>query len=255
MTPSDASPSPAIPQTAASVLAAAPALVGGRKTAKRVLVADAVAGGIVRTGGMLVIAAVIGILVFLVAAVLPLFRGARVAELPVAGAAPVVGRARALAIDEYRMLAMAVGDAPEVVYFRVDTGEATARVPVAGLEGGTVSALHRTVRTNELVVATTDGRVAFLTAGFASDFVLGEAAVPLRATMKPGDVRRLDDGVVRRVAGGHFLRVRPNAAVRGTLSLPAGAGAPSAAGYASHADGGAALVATASGLHVARETL
>ena len=65
---------------------------------------DALAGGVVRVGGIMVILAVIGILVFLVATVLPLFRAAQVVERPVAGKVPVEGHLHLLAVDEYRQL-------------------------------------------------------------------------------------------------------------------------------------------------------
>ena len=51
-----------------------PPIEGERRTARSVLFTNLLAGGIIRTGGLLVIVAVVGILVFLVATVLPLFR-------------------------------------------------------------------------------------------------------------------------------------------------------------------------------------
>jgi ABC-type uncharacterized transport system permease subunit len=204
-------------------------------------VIDAVAGGVIRGGGMLVIVAVVGILVFLVTTVMPLFRGAELRDLPVAGRVPVSGTLRVLGIDEYRIVGLAVGDDPAVVYFRLDTGEPVARYAVPGLEGARVALAHRTVRSNEAVIATTDGRLAFLDVGFASDFVLDERAPALRASLRPGEQRSMDDGLVRRVAGGNLLRVRPRVGLRGTVALPAGTGPLAAVGYASDADHGAAV--------------
>ena len=65
------------------------------------------------------------------------------------------------------------GDAPEVVVFRPDDPrEVIARVAVPGLEGATITAARRTLRSDEAVLGTSDGRLAFLEVGFASDFVL-----------------------------------------------------------------------------------
>src|SRR5439155_22213844 len=93
---------------------------GPRTTARSVLVADAAAGGVIRTGGLMVIVALLGILAYLLSTVAPLFRPARVESLPVAGVVPVEGVPFFTALDEYRRLAAAVGERPEVGVFRPD---------------------------------------------------------------------------------------------------------------------------------------
>ena len=218
---------------------------------------DRLAGIVVRGGGLLVIVAVIGILVFLVATVLPLFRGATTTERPVAGTVPVEGPAAILALDEYRMLGLAVGARPEVVAFRADDGQVVHRYPLAGLEGATIVGGTRSVRTNEAVLATSDGRLAFLTFGFASDFVLGAEREPLLGLLgKPGDQRVADATVIQRMAGGNFLRVRPDVALRGIHALPAGSAAIVGEAYATHEDVGVAVAATADGrIHLVRESI
>lgn len=230
---------------------------GPRTTARRVLVVDRLAGFVVRGGGMLVIVAVIGILVFLVATVLPLFRGATTTERPVAGTVPVEGPAAILAVDEYRMLGLAIGARPEVVAFRADDGQVVTRYPITGLEGATIVGGTRSVRTNEAVVATSDGRLAFLTFGFASDFVLGAEREPLLDLLgKPGDLRVIDVTIVQRMAGGNFLRVRPDVAIRGIHALPPGSAPVVGQAYATHEDTGVAVAATADGrVHLVREAI
>jgi ABC-type uncharacterized transport system permease subunit len=226
-----------------------------RATAKSVLVADAAAGGIVRVGGMLVIVAVLGILVFLGATVVPLFRSAAVRERAGGGRVPVEGPLKFLALDEYRLLAAAVGTAPEVVWFRPDNGEVVTRKPIAALEGSTVVAASRTVRSGDAVAVSADGRVATLSVGFGSRFVLDAEAAPLRDSLAQGGVATYREGVVRRGAGGTLRHVRPRFEERGRASLPPGSTAV-AAGYAFAGDAGAVLVATADGeLHLARESV
>ena len=225
----------------------APNAVSARRTAKRVLFSNVLAGFVIRAGGMLVIVAVVGILVFLVATVLPLFRAASVTERPGGGRVPVSGAVRLLAMDEYRLLGAAVGDVPEIVFFRIDDGEVVSRVPIVGLEGERVTTARRGVRRPETVVGTASGRLAFLTLAFQPDYVVGDAAEDLRSTMKLGDVRAADGGVVQRRPGGTLLRVRPDAAIVGRAALPAPAGAVVAAAWAATEDRGVCVVAAADG--------
>lgn len=255
----DRTPKPPLPTTSAPdrLPVVPPPETGPRTTARRVLIVDRLAGIAIRGGGLLVIVAVVGILVFLVATVLPLFRGATTAERPVAGTVPVEGAPAILAVDEYRMLGLAVGSRPEVVAFRADDGAVVARIPLPGLEGATIVGGTRSVRTNEAVLATADGRLAFLTFGFASDFVLGAEREPLLAQLpKAGTQRVAAATVIQRMAGGNFLRVRPDVVLRGLHALPAGSAAIVGEAYTTHEDGGVAVAATADGrIHLVRESV
>lgn len=247
-------PEPAAPTPSPTPDLPAP-IVGPRATARSVKVADAVAGGVVRLGGTLVIVAVVGILVFLVATVLPLFRGANVTAASSVGKVPVDGQVRCLVIDEYRVLAAAVGEAPEVVVFRPDDpGHVVARFPIPGLETTRLSTAARSIRTKDLVVGTTDGRVAFLGLSFASDYALGTEGDALRRRIAYGRVETVDGAVVQRKAGGTMLRVRCVVEPRGVLDLPPGAGPVAAAAYATHEGEGVATVLGADGrAHVVRQ--
>ncbi|MFO0933534.1 MAG: ABC transporter permease subunit [Planctomycetota bacterium] len=230
-----------------------PPIAGPRATARSVKVADAVAGGVVRLGGTLVIVAVVGILVFLVATVVPLFRGATVEATASVGKVPVEGRVLCLAVDEYRFLAAAVGEAPEIVVFRPDDpGRVVARVPIAGLEGARLASARRSIRTKDLAVGTTDGRVALLGLSFAADYVVGEAGDEVRRRLALGQLETTGDAVVKRKAGGTLLRVRCAVEPRGVVALPGG-GTVVAVAYATHEDGAVAAAVTADGrAHVLR---
>ena len=241
------------PSSAAEV--PAPVTRNPRTTRRRVLVLDKLAGGVIRTGGLMVIVALLGIRAFLVVTVAPLFRSAKFESVPTAGTVPVEGTPRFVALDEYRILAVAVGDAPELVVFRPDDPrEVVARLPIPGLEGAAVTAARRTLRSEEAVVGTSDGRLAFLDAGFTSDFLLDERLPALRAAMHRNEIRTLDGGVVQRVAGGNLLRVKPRLSVRGVVRLPAGP--VLAAGYATSGESGAAVALTPGrGLWLVRSTV
>ncbi len=97
--PTDPSPPPAGPP--ADSRRAAP----GRTSHRRLLV-DRAARHIVAAGGFLIIASILGILIFIVAEVAPLLRPAKVA---VDRAFEVPGSALGLVVDEYRELGAALG--------------------------------------------------------------------------------------------------------------------------------------------------
>jgi len=233
-----------------------PPIEGARRTARSVLVSNRLAGAVIRSGGMLVILAVVGILVFLVATVLPLFRPATVHERVGAGRVPVTGAVHLLVLDEYRLLAAAIGDEPEVVVFRADVGEVVARIPIPGLQHDRVTVARQGTRRPETVAGTASGRLGFLTIAFRSDFVHGDAAEGLRATMKLGDVRSSDGGVVQRKPGGHLLHVRPVVDFQGSFSLPSGAGAVVAASRSFTGETGVCAVVGSDGVaRLLRETV
>ena len=235
--------------------AAPPPRVSPRTTAKSVLFFDALAGAVVRVGGIAVILAVIGILVFLVATAIPLFKSARIIGRPVAGKVPVDGHVFVLAVDEYRQLACAIGEAPEVVCFRPETGEVIERFPIPRLESTRLTCAHRAARSGDTAVGTTDGRVAFLSVLFSSDFVLGKEAEELRTSLTIGQVKTVGAAIVQRKPGGNLLRVRPQVASRGDLALPHASGGVVTASYASLEGGGAALAVTSDGkFHLVRES-
>ena len=208
----------------------------------------------IRSGGLLVIVAVVGILVFLVSTVLPLFRSATVVERPGAGRVPVTGPIRLLVMDEYRLLAAAVGEAPEVVVFRTDDGTIVSRFPIDGLEGERTTVARRCVRRPGTVVGTASGKLSLLSIGFRSDYMSGDAVEATRESRKLNDVKTADGGVVQRRVGGTLLRVRPVVEARGRLALPVEAGAIVAASYADVESGAVIAVVGADGLaRVARE--
>ncbi|MDW8479442.1 MAG: hypothetical protein RML12_05925 [Xanthomonadales bacterium] len=98
--------------------AAAPPVARRRPTPRRVLVLDRLADRVIRVGGTLVIVAIFGILVFLVAEVLPLFRDGAV-EDHVAYRLPAEPPRRLLAVDEYHGFAVTVDGSGRFAAFHV----------------------------------------------------------------------------------------------------------------------------------------
>ncbi len=114
------------------------------KTPRSVLIADKVADGVIRVGGLAVILAVFGIMVFLAQVVVPLFTGGHLeGQTKVALQA---GGHKTLTdfIDEYRTISVAVDDAGAVSAFHIKTGRAIT-VPSFDFGGQTATAFARTL--------------------------------------------------------------------------------------------------------------
>jgi phosphate transport system permease protein len=136
------------------------------------LLADRIARVTVVAGGLTVIASILGILVFILAEVAPLFRGARVERgrtIELAGAEPL-----AVLVDEYRS--------------QVATLDAAGMLRVVELDGGAVR-LERTIDPARIVsvtsapgtpafaAATADGRVLVQAVEWATSFSGGARSV------------------------------------------------------------------------------
>ncbi|MBM3554811.1 MAG: ABC transporter permease, partial [Alphaproteobacteria bacterium] len=130
-----------------------------KETPKGVLLADRAADWVIRLGGLGVIVAVFGILVFLIQAVLPLFAGGKVgAPMVVESAAP--GPVLHRRIDEYRTLALTLTAAGEVIPVHVATGRALA-VQGFDLGGKAPTAFAATLEGEHLVFGFADGTLRF----------------------------------------------------------------------------------------------
>jgi phosphate transport system permease protein len=128
-----------------------------RATARSVLLLDRTAGGGIMAGGISIILAVIGILVFIVLEAYPLFRGAKVREIArtrTESAAPFV-----IGVNEYRDRAFFVGTRPEVGVFDPLHGTPLGSFRVDGLAGATITAAAASSRGDRLLLGTADGSV------------------------------------------------------------------------------------------------
>ncbi len=101
-----------------------------RATRRRVHAADRAASAVIRVGGVMVLVAVLGICVFLVAVVVPLFRGGRLAPLSSGAIEPSVGRT-AVMLDEYAAFALMLDDEGTLRFVRLDAPETVARRSLA----------------------------------------------------------------------------------------------------------------------------
>ncbi len=160
-----------------------------RPTPRRVILADRLADRIIRTGGVLVIVAIFGIMIFLVSEVLPLFRGGEI----LAGTEYRIDdrrERRLLAVDEYDGIAVEIDSRGRFSGFHVGTGTPVP-VEAPAVEGITLSSLTLAPDGRNFALGTADGRI-----------ILGE--ITFRTTIVPRErlppnLRMLDrrDGLER----------------------------------------------------------
>ena len=96
------------------------------KTRRSVLWGERIAGGVITVGGLMVIVAVFGIMVFLVRVAAPLMSSGEVLG-EVSYRAPVSGQVMWVTGDEFQTLAISVDDQGEALVFHVPTGTEVAR--------------------------------------------------------------------------------------------------------------------------------
>jgi phosphate transport system permease protein len=157
----------------------------GRKSARRsVLIADRIADKAITVGGILVIGAVLGILVFLVYEVIPLFRGGSVESRITYTLKDPPKDVATVLTDDFKTVVIAVGRDGRVAAFHAHTG---APVPAPSFQfgGKEVTAIGKTLDSRRLAFGFSDGTVR-----------LGQILIHteiLPAGSLPGKLIRLDD--------------------------------------------------------------
>jgi phosphate transport system permease protein len=128
---------------------------GPKKTRRWVLIADGIADRIITVGGVLVIGAVLGMMVFLVYEVLPLFKGGSVRAqsdyILNAEISPVLG----ILTDEYKTIAASISNDGSVTAWHARTG-AYIDAPSFDFNGKTAVAFARTVEDTDMAFAFDD---------------------------------------------------------------------------------------------------
>jgi phosphate transport system permease protein len=167
-----------------------------RKTKTAVLVADRFARGVISVSGIATIISVIGVLVFLVAVVVPLFlpgKAEKVQPLPYAA-----GDALQVGIDEYQRLGYLLHRSGKIDVFTID-GAASAESPAAGesparsallaqLEiapAGQLTDISFEIENSQVALGLADGSIELARLGFEGETVEGAAL--------PADIRAKAD--------------------------------------------------------------
>jgi len=176
-----------------------------KKARRGVLIADAIADRTITIGGILVIAAVLGILVFLVEETLPLFRsgtktGAHTYSLQ-GPAEDVLG----VSVDEYKTLAFFLTKQGKGSLFHAKTGFPLQRV-MLDLEGRELSALAFTPDRRYVLFGFSDGSVRFGALEFTAEILTPEN---LPQGLNKVDEKDSTDGsnIYSQIPGNQFRKV------------------------------------------------
>jgi len=159
-----------------------PVLVEGIFTRRQIRsITDGITRVIIKTGGISIILCILGMCIFLVKEVIPLFLPTQATLVEPIPLSPLEHRVSAalIGIDEHQEVAYALrGDNLEFVSLGATTSSIST-IPVRGLlPDGSVTALARALgRGHSLVIGTGDGRVIPVTIEFTQDFQNNERSI------------------------------------------------------------------------------
>ena len=172
-----------------SALSVRSQMAAAKKRIGRLKRIDRAAVFVITMGGIAVVIAVLGILVFVAAEAMPLFASAKLtsaADVPV----PIdlqpdrAEQMRGVGIDEYRKYIYAVEPVGRVVFYRFESGELASEVPVPGLGTATVTSTSRTVTGHFVAAGLSDGRVSLMQVKYLPQY---EGAVLKDLTIEVAD--------------------------------------------------------------------
>ena len=128
---------------------------------------DRAAVVVITLGGIAVVVAVLGILIFVASEALPLFKSATVVSRGDVRVATTLTAAqasafRAVGIDEYRRYLYVVEPGGTLAFYRFDTGDRANEVPIAERGAASVVSSSKTTVGHDVAAGLSDGRVALL---------------------------------------------------------------------------------------------
>jgi len=189
-------------------------LPAGRTTRRSVLIADRTANAVITVGGLMVILAVFGILLFLAREALPLFGGGDVSSQRAYALKPVPDMLWSN-VDEYQTLGLRIASDGSIDTFHVDTG-----TPLAGasleFDGELATAMGATINRQDLAFGFLDGTVRFAHVAFETT-VLRPEDLPGGLTELSGGDMTDGSAVYRRIPGNQIRRI--SLAVKGEPAL------------------------------------
>ena len=193
-----------------------------RTTSRRVYLADRVSSVVITLGGLTVIAAVLGIGVYLVGVTIPLFRGGEVTEI---GSASLTESRAPLFLEEDESRAMVVRLFADgrLVTARADTGEVVESQSVTPV-GARLTAFVRAPRGGRVALGYADGRVQIGTIGFTTEFLSRDAEPDTLRDLTPGEVRTIAGAVASRTPTGQIRLTRTAVDLAQPTRLRSGAG-------------------------------
>jgi len=189
-------------------------------------VIDRIVGAVIRGGGMSVILAVLGICVFLVLVVIPLFGGAELGEERSfsLGAPPEGAQWIHAELNEYGIAAFALASDGTLAVYDVRGGVEVERRSLLPEDGGTISAHARDPITGALALGLPDGSLLTGAVGFEVEFFGADRMPEEAAALALGIGCAYRGGVIERIAPELARWSRVNSAMR--AAVPTGSEAP-----------------------------
>lgn len=172
---------------------------------KTVLWADRLADRVITVGGISVIVAVLGILVFLVVEVMPLFSGARIMESSRRTLANPPTAVLASGMDEYHTLVYLVLPEGSIRVIHAETGGDLESVPIER-EGVEIRSVAETMDREHLAIGYSDGKVQMVDLKFNVQ-VIPEGQVPATGLTSLNARDRTDGKSVYSLLPGQQVRV------------------------------------------------
>lgn len=133
--------------------------------------------GFIKIGGVLVIAAVAGIFVFILTQILPLFRGAEVKPLKAVSTGVEAGKVAVLGVDEWAELPVLIEPDGALNFIDTAHGQPAKRVVPELAEPRKISAVSYRQQGQKLIVGTEDGRFAVVALNYSMEFADGQTRV------------------------------------------------------------------------------
>ncbi|HWP49558.1 MAG TPA: ABC transporter permease subunit [Candidatus Limnocylindrales bacterium] len=177
-----------------------------RKTKRSVIFIDKFSTTIISLGGILVIIAVLGILIFLITVVVPLFRGARVISFTSYNL-PLTDRELLFAeMDDYLSLGMALSRDGFLTTFQASTGKKMFEERIVPSDAE-ITAFSRTLRRGYVALGLSNGEVSLGNLSFKISFPTEEEVPEEFKNLSPGASVVFGKGILERAPEGQFRKI------------------------------------------------
>ena len=144
-----------------------------KKAKRSVLIADKIADKVITIGGVLVIIAVLGILVFLVGETLPLFRGGVITNKHDYLFEQAPDSVLSMTMDEYKTFILEFTKKGEVMLFHAKTGKQLTP-PELDFHGTAITSFSDTLDRRNMAFGFADGTIQFVTVLFETETITAD---------------------------------------------------------------------------------
>jgi phosphate transport system permease protein len=176
-----------------------------KKAKRSVLIADKIADKTITIGGILVIIAVLGILVFLIAETLPLFQGGIITERHDYTLEGTRESVLSVAMDEYKTFILEFTEEGDVLLLHAKTGKHLV-APKLDSHGKAVTSFSDTLDRRDMAFGFADGTIQFVTVLFKTETITAD---DLPSGLTELDERDATDGetVYSRIPGNQYRTI------------------------------------------------